>query len=173
MMMQMLAAGGIGLLSDDARRSDESNPKGYFELEAVRRIRGGSEAWLEGAEHSAVKVVAPLVGNLPENHRYKVIFMHRPLEQVFQSQQHMLERLGKEGTDIDSSRVHAAMTVQLRSCRTRLERSPAFEVLDVDYPSAVEEPAVVAERVAAFLGRTLDQRAMAAVVDAQLHRERV
>ena len=38
-MMQMLAAGGMELLTDQVRRADEDNPRGYFELEAVKRTR--------------------------------------------------------------------------------------------------------------------------------------
>ena len=38
MMMQMLAAGGLPPLTDGVRTADESNPEGYFELEAVKDL---------------------------------------------------------------------------------------------------------------------------------------
>src|SRR6266542_5974530 len=41
MMMQMLGAGGLPLMTDDARAPDASNPAGYFELEAVNDLEKG------------------------------------------------------------------------------------------------------------------------------------
>ena len=37
MMMQILAAGGLPVLSDGVRAADEDNPYGYYELEAVKK----------------------------------------------------------------------------------------------------------------------------------------
>ena len=49
MMMQMLHAGGLEILTDAVRTPDGSNPKGYFELEAVKDLdKGGPSAWLAG-----------------------------------------------------------------------------------------------------------------------------
>jgi hypothetical protein len=39
LMMQMLAAGGMALLTDNVRAADEDNPRGYFEYEAVKRTK--------------------------------------------------------------------------------------------------------------------------------------
>ncbi len=47
-MMQMLAAGGIDPLADDARGPDPHNPRGYYELEAVKRIPRDT-AWVPDA----------------------------------------------------------------------------------------------------------------------------
>ena len=56
LMMQMLAAGGVPPLTDKLRPSDESNPRGYFELEAVKRLRS-DQAWLDQARGRAVKII--------------------------------------------------------------------------------------------------------------------
>ena len=45
MMMQMLVAGGMPAVSDGLRAADADNPRGYFELEAVKKLKTGS-AWL-------------------------------------------------------------------------------------------------------------------------------
>ena len=42
LMMQMLAAGGLPALTDGERAADDSNPRGYFEYEPVKRLRAGS-----------------------------------------------------------------------------------------------------------------------------------
>ncbi|HVV44348.1 MAG TPA: alkaline phosphatase family protein, partial [Bryobacteraceae bacterium] len=48
MLMQMLSAGGLPALTDGVRSADEDNPRGYFELEAVKQMQNGAP-WLEEA----------------------------------------------------------------------------------------------------------------------------
>jgi hypothetical protein len=64
LMMQMLAAGGMTLLTDHARAADEDNPKGYFEHEAVKRTKH-DPAWLDEADGKVVKMVHLLLYDLP------------------------------------------------------------------------------------------------------------
>jgi hypothetical protein len=91
MMMQMLQAGGIAVVTDSVRTPDDSNPKGYFELEAVKDLdKGIPPGWLGGARGKAVKIVSSLVRWLPETNNYQVIFMQRNLDEVIASQNKML-----------------------------------------------------------------------------------
>lgn len=72
MMMQMLAAGGLPVLSDGARAADEHNPRGYLDLEAAKRLgRGADAAWLNQAAGKTVKIVAPLRPHLPGGRNYR------------------------------------------------------------------------------------------------------
>ena len=64
MVMQMLAAGGLPVLTDDLRAADPDNPLGYFEFEPVRHLHENA-GWLEDAGARAIKVVAPLLRYLP------------------------------------------------------------------------------------------------------------
>jgi len=86
MMMKMLAAGGVGLVTDGIRSPDDSNPEGYFELEAVKTLdkpdTRGDLRWLGEARGCAVKILSPLLTYLPDSHNYQVIFMQRPLPEV-------------------------------------------------------------------------------------------
>ena len=36
LVMQMLVAGGVNLVTDNTRKADRDNPKGYFEFERVK-----------------------------------------------------------------------------------------------------------------------------------------
>ena len=55
MLMQMLDAGGIPVLSDAVRPPDASNPRGYYELERVKRLhREEDKSWLADAEGKAL-----------------------------------------------------------------------------------------------------------------------
>jgi len=49
MMMNMLAAGGVPILSDSIRNADEDNPNGYFEFEPVKQLSQGQTDWLADA----------------------------------------------------------------------------------------------------------------------------
>src|SRR3954453_23767362 len=95
MMMQMLRAGGLELVTDAVRIADDSNPKGYFELEAVKDLDKGAPApWLADARGKAVKIVSSLIPYLPETSQYQVLFMTRNLDEVIASQNRMLAERG-------------------------------------------------------------------------------
>ena len=99
LMMQMLTAGGIPALTDQARAPDESNPRGYFELEAVKETGGADRAWLADARGKAVKVIHFLLQQLPVDGSvaFRVILMQRTMNEVLASQRKMLARQGKPG----------------------------------------------------------------------------
>ncbi len=98
MMMQMLAAGGLDIMTDQVRAADDDNLAGYYELEAVKRTREEA-SWLQDAPGKAVKVIYRLLEYLPDDYHYQVLFMQRPLEEVIASQQLMLQRRGAEARD--------------------------------------------------------------------------
>src|SRR5690606_32313300 len=56
LMMQMLHNGGLNALTDDVRKPDESNPKGYFEYLPVMSLHKDN-SWLEKAQNKSLKVV--------------------------------------------------------------------------------------------------------------------
>ncbi|MGK7942963.1 MAG: tetratricopeptide repeat protein, partial [Microcystaceae cyanobacterium] len=63
MMMQMLAAGGIPVMTDGVREADESNPKGYYEYEKAKQV-GSDNSWIPDAKGKVVKIVAQLLPKL-------------------------------------------------------------------------------------------------------------
>ncbi len=171
-MMQMLAAGGHPVLHDDARPADAGNPRGYLELEAVKRLPADAD-WIERAGGHAVKVIHALVRKLPAGPRYRVVWMQRDLGQVVRSQSRLLERLGRAvEDDLPEERVAAVLGAQLDEVASWIDASPDHERLVVEYAALVADPEGQARRVAAFLGGDLDVMAMAKSVDATLHRER-
>ena len=171
LMMQMLSAGGIPPLTDGARAADEDNPKGYFELEAVKRTRHDS-SWLERAAGKAVKVIHLLILELPPTPQYSVILMRRAMDEVIRSQSKMLERSGKAPAALSGAKLGELFAMQLHQVRAHMSATPAFRFMEIDYRECVESPAHAAARVNQFLGGGLDQHRMAAVVDAALWRNR-
>lgn len=171
MMMQMLAAGGMSALADDLRPPDPDNPRGYFEFEPAKRIRI-DHAWVASALGRAVKLVHLLLPELPEGYRYRVLFMHRDIDEVLASQSAMLRRLGRRPAELDAKRLGEVFTGQVGRVREWLDRQPHVRTLHVNYRDVVAEPLPMAVRVNAFLGGILDALAMAAAVDPTLYRNR-
>ena len=174
MMMQMLAAGGVPVFADDHRPADASNERGYLEHELARRLAVDG-SWVPQARGKAVKLVAQLVPHLPRNQKYRVVMMHRPLDEIIASQKKMLSRLGKEGGRIADEALKATFArqvSQVRSMLVHLRKEGVLDVLDVKYHDVLEDPSKVAERIAAFLGEGFDASRAAAAVDPSLRHER-
>ena len=112
MMMQMLAAAGVPAYTDGERGADPDNPHGYYEHKAATRLHEDA-SWLPAAHGRAVKIVAPLLPYLSKNERYRLIFMHRPLEEVVASQRVMLQRMERDGGRLDDGALMRAYTGQL------------------------------------------------------------
>jgi hypothetical protein len=167
LMMSLLARAGLPVLCDDGRPPDASNPRGYFELEAVRRTRD-EPGWLRGAPGHAVKVIHHLLDALPADYDYRVILMRRPWPAVVASQNRMLERLGKAVTGPDDARLAAILSAQWEESRSLLEAGPHFRWMVVDYPDLVREPRPRLRRLADFLDLPLDFDALVECIDPSL-----
>lgn len=170
-MMQMMAAGGMPVLTDGQRSADANNPRGYFELESVKALSRNQEV-LGQAEGKVVKVISSLLPSLPQHYEYRVIFMCRPLEEVISSQNRMLERLGKEVPSTPTASVIAAFQEHLKKIRSWLSQQRNMTVLYMDYPAVLQAPQEQAAKICAFLGRDLDVPAMIRQVEHSLHREK-
>jgi hypothetical protein len=172
MMMRMLDAGGIPALTDQVRTADPSNPNGYYEYEPTKRTKE-DPSWLPAAIGTAVKMVHVLLLDLPLTYAYRVVFMRRDIEEVIESQNRMLERLGKNSNDLPASRLGAIYQSQIDDVMRYLRRhGEQFSVLEVNYNALIREPQSQIEKVSQYLDR-LDTAKMAAVVDRNLYRTRI
>lgn len=169
LMMQMLAAGGMTLLTDFERKADDDNPRGYCEWEPAKLLPKQPEL-IDAAEGKAVKVISQLLLSVPEGRSYKVLFMERPLPEVLASQKEMMKRRGTAGAGSDDL-MTAAFMKHLREVRARLEKM-GVPVYSVEYRRLIEDPLATAQSVQEFLGVVLDVAAMARQVDASLYRNR-
>jgi predicted Zn-dependent protease len=171
MLMQMLEAGGWPVYCDGVRAADASNPRGYYECEAVKRL-GTCNDWLGTVGGQALKVVAPLLPELPRDCRYRVLFLERNLDEIIASQGRMLARLERQGADLQANRLREALARQQQGALAVLERT-AQPVLRLGHRAVIDAPATASARIAQFLEVSLDEPAMRAVVDPELHRERL
>ena len=171
LMMQMLKAGGLEVMTDHERAADADNPEGYFEWEEIKRI-GENPELLAKAGGKAIKIVTALIPSLPSMHRYRVLLMNRPIEEVVASQKKMIDRRRTRGANLAPDKLANTLIQHRLTILGGMRASPNFEVLEIDYPDLVAEPAAWAERVNEFLGGDLDTAAMAARVKPSLHRNR-
>jgi len=170
MMMRMVEAGGLPVLTDNQRAPDDDNPRGYFELEAVKST-DRDPSWIDNAYGKAVKVVSALLVHLPRGPHYRVLFMRRNLEEVIASQQRMLERRGQPNTEPEQQTKELLVT-HLAEVESVLRDRSDMDLLFASYNRVVQDPRRTAERVRGFLGCDLDSSAMAEVVETSLYRQR-
>lgn len=171
MMMQMLEAGGLPALVDGSRPGDESNPKGYYEYKPVKATSSNAK-WLDDAEGKCTKVIAPLLRHLPLTERYKVILMHRDLDEVVLSQRRMMERLSPTLTAADHETLRSTFPRLMKMIGDWLKTQECFEVLPVSYGDVLADPQGLAQKISTFVGGGLDAGAMAAAVDPSLYKSR-
>ncbi|NVO01832.1 MAG: alkaline phosphatase family protein [Bacteroidetes bacterium] len=146
MMMQILEKGGISIFTDEQRIADQSNPKGYYEHAAVKRLSKDNTCIID-ANGKAVKVIAQLLQFLPDNIDYKIIFMHRDINEIMSSQQKML---GK-----DPSIFPFAIAEAFKKELSRLEKwfklQSNIELLDINYSDVIANPEIEILKTAKFL----------------------
>ena len=172
LMMQMLAAGGLAVLVDDVHRTDEHNPRGYYEYGAALRLgrEGETTDWVAEARGKAVKVIAYQLRHLPAHLEYRVIFMRRTIAEVLAS----WDKMGLTRADCALSERERVLSFKAEYAvyEAQLQRRPNMRVLYVQYNDVVADPVGAAGSVAEFLGLELDVAAMAASVDPALYRNR-
>jgi len=171
LMMQMLEAGGIPPFADFERTADDDNPKGYYELEAIKKLKGNPGV-LKDAPGKVVKAIHMLLTNLPDDYQYKIVFMRRALEEVLASQRKMLDRSGKKGAAIPEAALKKVFQDQLTKVDAWTATKSNIEVLNVEHRALLTNPAPVVEEINTFLGGNLDTEKMAATVDPTLYRNR-
>ena len=172
MMMKMLEAGGIPPFTDHIRTPDDDNPKGYYEFERVKKLPDGDTAWLRDARGKAVKVISALLEHLPSGYAYRVLFMQRKIDEILASQKKMLVRSGKPTDQVSDEQMAKMYTKHLAKVSAWLAEQDNFSVVYLDYNQMLVDPQKYASQVSQFLGSTLDPRAMAAIVDPNLYRQR-
>ncbi|HLW88670.1 MAG TPA: sulfotransferase domain-containing protein [Terriglobales bacterium] len=169
LMMQMLAAGGMVLLTDLERKPDADNPRGYCEWEPAKLLPKQPER-IDEAEGKAVKIISQLLLSLPEGRNYRIIFMQRSLAEVLASQDEMLRRRGSSDV-VDHDAMAAAFEAHLQQVNSWLRRKD-IPVCPLRYRNVLQDPPRSAQTVTDFLSLDLNVEAMAQQVDLSLYRNR-
>ncbi len=174
MMMQMLDAAGFPIFSDKQRAADESNPKGYYEHEAVKSLARDA-SWVKDTPGKVVKVISHLLLHLPARYVYKVIFMERDIKEVVTSQHTMLVRNGVKRVNEDTYpfNIEQQYLKNLKQVENWESKHHNVEVLRINYSDALVDPVGAAQKVAHFINPNLDIQKMASTIDHSLYRTKV
>ncbi len=173
LMMQILRAGGMDIMHDGIRTADDDNQEGYWEWEQIKALRKNPRI-IEQAGGKVIKIISALLNCLPSHHRYRILFMRRPVPEVVDSQWKML---ANRGTVPRSERAHliSAQEKHLASLLGNLRKSPHVDLLEIHYPTLVHQPATILPKLAEFMGPAFHgtPESLAAVIKPQLHRNRI
>lgn len=172
MMMSMLHAGGLEVMADGIREADIDNPKGYFEDERVKDLESMTDkSWIQKGRGKVLKVISFLLKDLPKDNRYCIVFMRRDLDEILASQNKMIEHRGADDST-DDSVMKELYRSDIARARVLHQRTATIRMVEVKYTNVINDPISVASTVNEFLGGSLDETAMAAVVDPSLYRNR-
>lgn len=172
MAMAMLTEGGLQCLDDGVRKADENNPKGYFEDERVKTLEStGDTEWIREARGRVVKVVSPLLKNLPTGEAYDVLFMLRDLDEVLASQEKMMDRRG-ERHEVSREQMKSIYRDHLTKVDSQLRERPGVRVKYLDHRKVIDSTREMSEQISAFLDLDLDLDRMVGAVDVNLYRNR-
>jgi tetratricopeptide (TPR) repeat protein len=147
MMMRMLSMAGVPTLTDGARMADASNPLGYFEWEAVKKITEDLQS-IGKAEGKVLKVVSSLLPHLPAGWNYQVIFMRRDTDAILRSQEEMVARLGGASVNLAAEELEQHLQATLDALRQRSD----VQLLEVDYDGLIDQPEEILQQLVDFVG---------------------
>jgi hypothetical protein len=120
-----------------------------------------------------IKIISALLPHLPPKHRFKILFMRRPVAQVVDSQWRML---ANQGMKPKSEKAHLIATQETHVAQllATLRQSPRIQLMEVDFPALVADPLAWIPKLREFLGESFSgtDEALAAVVKPELFRQR-
>jgi hypothetical protein len=174
MIMQMLEAGGLEIVTDHIRKTDDDNPKGYYELERVKDLdKENNKGWLGKYKGKAIKIISFLLRDLPVTLNYKVIFIERCLDEILLSQNKMLINRGENGKIISDQKMKKNYENHLWRVKYFLKNTPNFDTLYINFRDVIQSPKKQALQIYNFLNSTPNMEAMARSVDKKLYRNRL
>ena len=170
MLMQILHAGGVPVSFDDSRLSDQSNPKGYYELaggKIINKLMDGTFP-LEDYKGKSVKITAYGLKYLPKGN-YRIIYSERNIEEILDSMEKMA---GIKDKNREETR--EAFIKLNRMIKKQITSRDDMEVLLVNYNKILSNPRKDIKKIQEFLGLPEDViDKMIKVVDDKLYRQRI
>ena len=170
MLMQILHAGGVPVSFDDSRLSDQSNPKGYYELaggKIINKLMDGTFP-LEDYKGKFVKITAYGLKYLPKGN-YRIIYSERNIEEILDSMEKMA---GIKDKDREETR--EAFIKLNHMIKKQITSRDDMEVLLVNYNKILSNPREDIKKIQEFLGLPEDViDKMIKVVDDKLYRQRI
>lgn len=167
LLMQALYAGGLPVATDGKRKPDESNPKGYVEIESIIDKLKENPEYVFNFENQVLKVIAYGLQYLPRG-SYKVVYIERNIEEVLDSMEKMMNAKDEER---ESTKL-AFLKLNERS-KVNISNREDMDVLFVNYNEILSNPAEHLKKVHDFFkDKDLDLPKMVEAVDNALYRQK-
>ena len=170
MMMQILGQGGLPIFTDNARKADESNVKGYYEFEKAKQL-ATDNSWVKDIKGKGVKIVAQLLPNLPAHIPYRIIFMERHLKEVIASQKKMLMRLNRKASKLKDEQLAQTYLQQLANVEKLMTSQDNIDILFMNFEEVINNPTSCCTRVNQFLGGSFDEVEMQKAIAPELRHQ--
>ena len=169
MLMQILRAGGAPTGFDSSRPSDQSNPKGYYELaggKIINKLIDGTFP-LEEYKGEFIKITAYGLRYLPPGN-YKIIYSERNIEEILDSMEKMAEI-----KDENREETKKAFMKLNNMIKNQLKNREDIDVLFVSYNHILSDPKNNIKKIQSFLHICEnDFDKMMEAVDNRLYRQR-
>ena len=173
MMMRMLETGGMSVMTDHLRIPDESNPKGYYELERVKQLQDGNTGWIAEGKGKVVKIISALLEYLPPESQYRIVFMRRNMNEILASQREMLIRRGEPTDRVSDDHLTNFYQDHLTHIAEWLAQQGNMKVIYLHYNQIMQNPYEPIAQLCQFLQPLpLDSDKMLSVVESSLYRQR-
>jgi len=169
MLMQILHAGGVETSFDNSRPPDQSNPKGYYELEEGKIINKLMDGTFPFEEYKGrfIKITAYGLKYLPSG-KYKIIYSERNIEEILDSMEKManIKDMNREETRESFIKLNSMIKKHIRN-------REGIKVLLANYNEILSNPSTNVKKIYDFLALSdLDLEKMIDVVDKKLYRQR-
>ena len=166
LMMQLFKAANADIATDAIREEDENNPKGYYELEAVKGIVKNN-TFLKELGGKTIKIVAPLVTFIDLSLEYRVVFMLRDLDEVVQSQEKMV---GKDQQD-QKEKFKSMYALHIEKSRQFLH-AHHIPFIEIQHRELLQNPDASLQRLIDFCAWETPIDELKSVIDDSLYRNR-
>lgn len=169
MLMQMLEKGGYPVSTDDKRKPDEHNPRGYYELEGGKIINKLMNNTFPFEKYKArfIKITAYGLKFLPEG-KYHIIYSERNIEEILNSMEKMADI--KDQNRNETKEIFLKLNSMIID---KIQHRSDCNVLLVNYNNMINEPELEIEKIISFIGeKDADKQEMIHAIDTNLYRQR-
>jgi len=169
LLMQILKAGGIPIGFDESRSANNSNPKGYYELEGGKIINRLIDETFSFEKYKGkfIKITAFGLKFLPPG-KYKIIYSERNIEEILDS---MEEMMGKK--DLKRDETKQAFVRLNNMIKKHISIRKDMEHIIINYNQTISNPKSNINKIAGFLKLPEEtQSKMMTAIDSRLYRQR-
>mgnify|MGYP001063076633 CR=1 FL=1 len=170
LIMQVLQKIGVPILYDNSKPPDEHNPLGYFEYEYVKEIPQTSNwKWLKEYQGFGIKIISPILINIPIDFPCKIILAVRNIDEVINSQEKMS---GVRKSFYAKEHLKKVYTRHLRLLKEKLQCNKYVKMIEINYNELLSDPPNILKRLSSFLGKEINIAEVSNVIDYYLYRTR-